>query len=67
MVLTPEHGVATTQRQVVSIWTLIKDSNYLFAAITGGWAYFLYDYLGPILSVRLVEMGCDQKQAAMFF
>jgi len=46
---------------------LMKDMNYLFAAITGGWAYFLYDYLGPIFSVRLMEMGCDQREAAMFF
>jgi hypothetical protein len=46
--------------QDVSLYELLKNPNYLFAAIAGGWAYFLYDYQGPILSIRLIELGCAE-------
>jgi hypothetical protein len=52
------NGSSHLVSQNVSLCDLLKNPNYLFAAIAGGWAYFLYDYQGPILSIRLIELGC---------
>ena len=51
----------------MSIWDLLKEPNYLFAALTGGWAYFLYDYLGPVFAVRMADLDCSQMTIGLFF
>jgi hypothetical protein len=53
--------------QDVSLWQLLQIPNYTFAAITGGWAYFQYHYNGPILSIRLAELGCPPDKIFFFF
>ena len=47
------------QNESSSIRALIKDPNYTFAAVTGGWAYFNYNFMGPVLSIVLMDMDLN--------
>lgn len=46
----------TEELRVVSLKSMLKDPNYVLAALAGCLGYFQYDYLGPILAIRLADL-----------
>jgi len=35
--------------------------------VTGGWAYFNYDFMGPVLSIALLKFDLTQTEIGYFF
>lgn len=40
---------------------LILNPNFFFALITGSWGYFQYDYITPILALRIKDFELTQS------
>lgn len=38
---------------------LLANRRYLFACISGSLGYFLYDFMAPILAIRMNEFNLD--------
>ena len=41
--------------------------SYLMPCLSGVLGYFIYDYFGPILGLRLLELDLSETQAGLFF
>lgn len=46
---------------------LLKKSNYLFPLICGMLGYFQFDFINPILSTHLDDMGLSEQNIGLFF
>ena len=46
---------------------MCKYSNFIFASMAGGIAYFSYDFMGPVLSLALTDLGLNQAEVGYFF
>lgn len=51
----------------VSVFELLKVPSYLMPCISATLAYFVYDYFGPILGLRLAELGLSETEVGLFF
>jgi len=47
--------------------SMFKDPNYTIVSLIGSLSYFQFDYLNPILSLRLFDLGLSQFSIGLFF
>ncbi len=62
----PQESVVETTTSSVTTLSMFKDLNYSFCAVAGFMAYLQFDYLGPILAIRLVEFDLSQSEIGVF-
>ena len=63
----PQLGVINSQAVDIGTFELLRYPRFLFAALAGVLGYFLYDFQGPILAIRMEEFNLSQIQIGLFF
>jgi len=38
---------------------MLTNANFVFAGLAGGIGYFAYDFMGPVLSLALTDLGLN--------
>jgi MFS family permease len=51
----------------VTVGSLLTMPRYLMPCLAGFLGYFQFDFFGPILGIRLLDMGLDEEQTGLFF
>ena len=46
---------------------LLANKRFLFASLSGALGYFLYDFMAPILAIRMKDFEMTQVEIGMFF
>lgn len=51
----------------MTFWQIMSIPSFIVTGLAISFCYGFYDYLGPILSLRLIDLGLDKKTVGYFF